>query len=207
MKRRKAGKKHRLLLYKRALDRVWKITLPVGLLLLGLWFFSSVFIPTLHAPYDALAFVVALLLIVFSIFILLVRNLTYVQVFPNYIRLVTPFLRLNISFKRVRAVRSAAVTQLFPPKETKGSQRSLIEPYYGDTAVVLLLNSYPLSPRLLRRMLPLYLFPKKPPAFIFVIQDWMALSTELDSFHGSFGQSKNRQKSTRYDYLYSTNKR
>ena len=84
--------------------------------------------------------------IAFSLVLLLMRRLAYVQVYPKYLRLVTPFLRVNISHKRLVRTSTTEMRVLFPPGEFRGWKRDLIAPLGGRTAVVLELNGWPASP-------------------------------------------------------------
>jgi hypothetical protein len=70
---------------------------------------------------------------------------------------------------------------LFPPKSLSNWNRELLEPMFGNTAIVVHLTSYPLPRGVLRLFLSPFFFYDKTPHFILVVADWMAFSTELDS--------------------------
>jgi len=110
---------------------------------------------------------------------------------------VTPFLRLNISFRRMRSAHPALLQQLFPPQSAKWAQRRFLEPFYGKTVLVIELKGYPLSPFLLRLFLPEQMFSTRSEGLVILTDDWMKFSTELDSMHGNWLQAqKNKTKST-----------
>jgi len=120
----KSGHRHLLIIYKYMLDRWWKATLTIGLVLLalagslsGLPFlmprsaFPRMDDWSLWGLVGAGGFAIFL-----TIFLASIRKSAYVQAFGDHLRLVTPFLRLNISYKRIRRTYSAEMGQLFPPK-------------------------------------------------------------------------------------------
>ena len=187
MKKRKKGQRFRLLLYKRFFDRLWKATLILGLLLAGVWWQGQLdFILPISPQIDPWVLLAALVVLMFSLFAMLARNMGYVQARQDHLRLVTPFLRLKISYRRIRSVHPAEFHQLYPPAEAGWAERRLLEPFYGDTAVVVELDAYPLSPGMLRFFLPPQMFYTQGPGFVFIVTDWMALSTEVDSMRGVF---------------------
>lgn len=115
-------------------------------------------------------------------FFLLIRQIAYIRPFPGYIKLVTPFLRVNISYKRLQKTTTSEMRQLFPPKSLSGWMRDIFEPLAGQTAIILELKSYPIAPFLLRLFLSRFFFKDKTPHFVILVKDWMGLSTEIDSF-------------------------
>jgi len=133
----------------------------------------------------------------FTIMLLVMRSAAYVQTFPTYLKLVTPFLRLNISYKRLRRNTTAEMRTLFPPDKMRGWKRDLIAPLGGQTAVVLELNGWPAQPELLRVFLSPFFFKDKTPQFVILVNDWMRFSTELESMRsggGTSGQNRPRPR-------------
>ena len=191
-------KRYPLLLYRRTMDRVWKYTLFLGLILLATWA-----LPLVHerdlgwiSSKDLLLTAAAVVLAI-TLFAFLGRSQAYVKVHQDHLRLVTPFLRLNISFRRMRSAHPALLQQLFPPQSAKWAQRRFLEPFYGKTVLVIELKGYPLSPFLLRLFLPEQMFSTRSEGLVILTDDWMKFSTELDSMHGSWLQAqKNKTKST-----------
>jgi hypothetical protein len=198
MKTQKAGKRHRLLLYRRTMDRLWIATLILGILLgviwLWLWFSET---PILETDNDIWLLAGAVGALGFTIFAFVVRNAAYIQPRHDHLRLVTPFLRLSISYKRIRGVHPAAFRQLYPPNQASWSQRSFLEPFYGKTAVVVDLVSYPLHPLLLRFFLSPQMFSSQSIGFVLLVPDWMSFSTELDSYRSSWMQTQKRRTGKR----------
>jgi len=124
------------------------------------------------------------LAVIVGIFVLVLRQIAYIQPFPGYIKLVTPFMRVNISYKRLNKTTTSEMKQLFPPKSLSrwSLEREIFAPLASQTAIILELKSYPVSPALLRMFLSRFFFKDKTPHFVILVQDWMKLSTEIDSF-------------------------
>lgn len=192
MQKRKPGKRHPLLLYRRTMDRLWRYTFPLGLILAVAWaytFWSGE--PVFANPTaEVWLFVGACLTLAFSLFALLTRSMAYVRAYPAHLAVVTPFLRLNIAYRRVNAVRSASLQQIFPPARAGWAERSYLTPFYAKTGVVVDLNRFPLAPGLLRLFLPAQMFARQSTGLVLLVADWMSLSTELDSMLGVWRQSQ-----------------
>jgi len=127
---------------------------------------------------------IGVLAIFIGIFFLVIRHMAYIQAFPGYVKLATPFMRVNISYKRLHKTTTAEMKQLFPPKSLRGwaFERDIFAPLASQTAIILELKSYPVSPVLLRMFLSRFFFKDKTPHFVILVKDWMGLSTEIDSF-------------------------
>ncbi len=188
---RKKGRRFTLLIYKRFMDRVWGATLALGLLLAGVWWqaIGGWIIPISFST-ETWVYVAALVVLVIGLFALLTRRMGYVQAHANHLRLSTPFLRLNISYRRVRSVRVAEFSKLFPPAAAGWAEKRLLMPFFGQSAVVIELYDYPLSPRVLRFFLPDQMFHPQMTGLVLMVEDWMALSTEIDSFFGDWQGSQ-----------------
>lgn len=173
------------------MDRLWKATFVLGLLLAFTWWQASAGrVPALAPPRDAWVFVAALVVLAFTGFALVGRTTSYVRPFPGFLRIVTPFLRLNVSYQRVRSVHPVEFHRLFPPRQTGWATRRLLSPFYGQTVVVVELFEYPLSRGILRLFLAPQMFYPKGKGFVLVVPEWMSLSTEIDSFRGEWQQSR-----------------
>jgi len=195
MKTRKTGSRHPLLLYKRVMDRLWRYTLVLGVLLFAIWFWTWWFgSSVIQGQQDLWLLLGAVVVLSFTLFAFFARRMAYVQPRRDHIRLVTPFLRTNISYRRLISTHPADFAQVFPPKDASWAQHRLLEPFYGMTVVILELSGYPLPPALLRLFLAPQMFYRRAKGLVLLVPDWMALSTELDSFVGAWQQEqKNRQ--------------
>jgi hypothetical protein len=199
MKVKKTGSRHPLLLYTRVMDRLWRYTLALGMLLLAVWGYSWwTGEALLHAQYyrpvvlpgevDLLLLAGAVMALGFSLFAFFARRMAYVQPRRDHIRLVTPFLRTNISYRRILSTHPSEFAQIFPPKDASWAQRRLLEPFYGKTAVVLELSGFPMPPAALRLFLAPQMFYRRSKGLVLLVPDWMAFSTEIDSLMGAWQQ-------------------
>ncbi len=178
----RGGRRHPLVIYRQVLNRWWPKTLGLGILLLALTW------PIYKDPLGQVQswrwmgmLALGAGTILFALLLLVMRGMAYVQVFPTYLKLVTPFLRLNISHKRLRRSTTTEMRALFPPDRMRGWKRDVIAPLGGRTAVVLELNGWPASPGMMRVFLSPFFFKDKTPHFVILVNDWMRFSTELES--------------------------
>jgi hypothetical protein len=181
----KSGRRYLLFVYQYMLDRWWRATLVIGLVLLVLgglplllprFDFPVADNWTLWMLVGAGGFAILL-----TIFFASIRKSACVQAFSDHLRLVTPFLRLNISYKRIRRTSVAEMGRLFPLKTSSTRRRGLLLPLASKTAIILDLTSFPVSQAALRMFLSPLFFPDKTACLALLVPDWLAFSTELES--------------------------
>ncbi|MBI5825875.1 MAG: hypothetical protein HZB18_17755 [Chloroflexi bacterium] len=126
--------------------------------------------------------------------LLALRKSAYVQPFSDHLRLATPFLRLNISYKRLRRTSSANMGALFPPKSVSKWQAEIIEPIAKMTVIVLELTAFPMSQSSMRLFLSPLFFKDKTPHFVILVNDWMRFSSELESMRSGTTGATTAQK-------------
>jgi hypothetical protein len=175
----KDGHRFPLVVYTHMINRWWPAILTIGLALLGLswavysWGFEQ---------WRWLTFAsIGVLHLFLGLLLLAIRKSAYVKPFSDRLQLVTPFLRLNISYKRFRRASSANMGALFPPKSVSNWQADIIQPLAKLTALVIELNGYPMSRSMLRLFLSPLFFKDKTPHLVILVDDWMKLSSELES--------------------------
>ena len=178
----RGGTKFPLIVYKHLLNRWWTPMFAMGLGMFGIAYGQYMeplgpFLPMSWMPLVA----IGVLAIMIGIFFLIIRQIAYVQAFPGYLKLVTPFLRLNISYKRIHKITTTEMKLLFPPKSMSGWMRDIFAPLANQTALIIELKGYPISPVILRMFLSRFFFKDKTPHFVILVKDWMKLSSELDS--------------------------
>ena len=178
----RAGHKYPLIVYRHMLNRWWPAMIAIGLGMFALAYSEYIeplgkFLPwrwQLFASVGALAICV-------GIFFWIARYVAYVQPLPNSLKLVTPFMRLNISYKRFKKTTATEMRYLFSYKSMSGWVRDIFSPLANKTALVIDLNGYPISPLLLRLFLSRFFFKDKTPHLVILVQDWMRFSAELES--------------------------
>jgi hypothetical protein len=186
-----------LVIYKYMLDRWWGATLTLGIFLLiiagGLGGFPLLF-PELQFPRIsnlALWVVVCagVFVVSFSFFLITLRKSAFVQPFSDHLRLVTPFLRLNFSYRRIRRTYTAEMQQLFPWKKTSLRRRQMIRPLASKILVVIEMTSFPAPPAAMHLFLSPFFFPDKTPRLALLVPDWIAFSTEMESLRSAWQDS------------------
>ena len=195
MNKSKAGSRHILLIPQRAMGRLWKPSFLVGILLaVILWQSKKGNSILANLDNEYLLFAGMIFSLLFGVFTLAARNMNYVQAYPSQLRLVTPFLKLKISYKRIQSSHPVQFGQIYPPSEMKKAQLRALKPFLNKTALSVRLSDYPLSQRFLRLFLPQQVFLPSEKGFLFVVKDWMALSTEIDSRAETWRTHASRQK-------------
>jgi len=190
----KGGRKYRLLLYERIINHYLPAIFTLGFLILlnvgVLWGAEWYFInpdenPLLRLSTDGGIVMLAIggMAMLLWVFLLIARKMAYVQLFDDYLRLVTPFLRLNISYKRIHHTTTAQLGDLFPPKKMNEWGRDIVSPLATRTAIITHLTAYPkgMSRAMLKLFLSKFFFFDNTPHFILLVEDWMRFSQELDS--------------------------
>ncbi|MBK8783195.1 MAG: hypothetical protein IPO22_15635 [Anaerolineales bacterium] len=192
MAKEKSGRRYPLVIYTHMINRWYPaiLTLGVFMLLLAYGIYSW---GLEQWRWLAIASIGGLNIFL-GLLLLILRNSAYVQPFSDHLRLSTPFLRLNISYKRLRRTSSANMGSLFPPKSVSKWQAEIIEPIARMTVIVLELNAFPMSQSSLRLFLSPLFFKDKTPHFVILVNDWMRFSSELESMRT--GQTTTNTTST-----------
>jgi hypothetical protein len=180
---KRPGRRYPLLMYTRMMDRWWPALFFLGIALLALaWPFYGDLYTRLTQPWRWTTFAgLGAIVILVSLLMLALRKSAFVQPFGSYLRLATPFLRLNISYRRIRSTTTTAMATLFPMDSLRGMRRDIVRPLRSRTAVVVEMTALPLSVTALRLFLSPFFFKDKTPHLVILVDDWMGFSTELES--------------------------
>lgn len=182
MARKKSGTRHELVLYQRFWGRLWRTTLLFGALLFILWLVGEYLGLELLGPGARIWLLFgALASLLVTLIALVARRISFVQAQPDYLRVVTPFFPMRVSYRRIVANRVSTLAHFFPPADTRGAVRRHIEPFYGRSIVVVEMKGTPMPSWAMRLFLSRYMYADQPPRLLFVVDDWMKLSTEIDS--------------------------
>jgi len=191
----RAGHKYPLIVYQHMLNRWWPAMITMGLGMFALAYSEYIQPMAQFLPWRWQLFAgIGVLAIIIGIFLLLIRHIAYVQPLPNHLKLVTPFVRINISYKRFKKTTTTEMRYLFPRKSMSGWVEDIFAPLASKTALVIELNGYPISPALLRMFLSRFFFKDKTPHLVILVKDWMRFSSELDSFRTGIDLNPPTQK-------------
>jgi hypothetical protein len=198
------SRRHRLLLYSCMLNRWWKYTLGIGVIVLALATGLAILpmrLPQYHFLWvsDTNLLVITgagLYALMLTFFLLGIRNLAYVQPFATHLRLVTPFLRLDISYRRILKASTVEMQHLFPFGKYKDWRQGLLRLLASDTAIVLDLKGWPLPRWALEMFLSPFFFPDKTARLALLVPNWMDFSTDMDSFRSTWLDSLRRSDNT-----------
>lgn len=198
----RAGHKYPLIVYRHMLNRWWPAMIAIGLGMFALAYSEYIaplgkFLPwrwQLFAGIGGLA-------ILIGVFFWIIRYFAYVQPLPSYLKLVTPFMRLNISYKRFNKTTATEMRYLFAYKSMSGWVRDIFSPLANKTALVIDLNGYPISPVFMRLFLSRFFFKDKMPHLVILVQDWMRFSSELESMRSGINPNPPAQKRSKNSLL------
>ena len=188
------GRRHSLVLYTYMLDRWWKSTLRISILLLALAI--ALWILPIQWPQYHFLWVSDLTLgliagaggyaVILSVLLILIRKSAFVQPFSDHLLLMTPFLRLNISYRRLLQSSSVEMQHLFPIGKYKGFRRKLLRPLASQTAIVLDMRGWPLPRWFLNLFLSPFFFPDKTSRMALLVPNWMDFSVDMESFRSTW---------------------
>ena len=196
MTRKRRGR-FRLLIYERMWQRwAWPCILIVPASAVLWWFAPRISI--LYAPFRILTLVPALVALAILGYTFLARRLACVQCKSNHLRIQTPIYPLVVSYGRIKSARPKTFAQVFDPAQEKAARRNWLRPYWGKTVLVVEISRYPMSKTWLRLWFSPYLLNPDEPGFVFLVEDWMTLSRQLDESRTSWAmrRAERRQKAS-----------
>ncbi|MBT3189135.1 MAG: hypothetical protein HN736_04820 [Anaerolineae bacterium] len=179
----KVGKRYPLLIYEHTLNRWYPATFALSIILFIFWWFQPVFLkaPPKNGSQEFAVLMVSGLSLLMTIFFFLMRKAAYVRAYGDHLRLVTPFLRMNISYKRIIKTRATEMSTLFQPSKLSTMRREAMGSLLSKTAIVVDLTTFPIPLPILRFFLSPFFFKDKTPHLVLLIDKWMSFSTEIES--------------------------
>ena len=211
------GKRYPLLIYQLMINRWWPPILTLGIVMVAtvtISWASAWLLPLGKNPIPIIpdftgiiVLAAGFLAIVFAIILMMIRSQAYIQPFGTYLRVNTPFLRFNISYKRFMRTYSATISTLFPPRSLSKRRREIIAPLGSKTAIVVELRGFPVSANTLRTFLSTFFFKDKTTHIVLLVKDWMQLSTEIESMKtGGAVQADSQKRPRRAGLLTNLNR-
>lgn len=194
-RRRRRGDRFYLLVYERMWQRwAWPCFLLVPASIVLWWFAPRISI--LHAPLRPLTLVPGAVAACILCYAFLARRLAWVQCRPGHLRIQTPILPLAVSYARLKEVRPKPFAEVFDPVAEKPARREWLHPYWRRTSLLVPVTEFPVSKRWLRLWFSHYLLDPKETGFVFLVDDWMGLSRQLDDYRITWGMQR-KENSTR----------
>jgi hypothetical protein len=177
----KKSRRYKLPLYERTLKRWISATFWMGVFLAAFgaaaWYFSpDITDVQIFMLFGAAAAAALVTLILFAI-----RKGSYVRCFPTYLLIASPFLRVKVPYRRIKRTFTSEMSALFPIKKLSAARRDILAPFARSTALIIVLDSYPVSAGWLRTFMSPFFFYEKSPHFVLLVDDWMGLSIEMES--------------------------
>jgi hypothetical protein len=177
-----AGDRFPLLLYHRAIRPRRRAATALTILLLGLWYPVSMrMIAWPQPPADRWLLAGGLVSLAFALFATFSPRFAYVQPMRDHLRLSTPIARVVVSYRRIESTRPVDVAKAFPRALLQGSDRRLLSPFAGKTALGVDLYALPVRPFLMRLFFHRLMLSPDKTGFIFIVPDWIELSRQLSS--------------------------
>jgi len=130
---------------------------------------------------------------------IVVSRVSVVQARRDHILIRAGLVPLVISYSRVNSLRPVQVGQQYSPKSLKGRDRSLVEPFFGSTAVAVDLRSFPMSEATLRRFWSKFMFLTDRKGVLLVVEDAMVLIQEIDALRSKYLDRKAGRDSATQD--------
>ena len=184
------GKKHPLLMYRIRYRRHRGLYFIAAIALLALYVALHVLPPETWATvswiydFDWLLLLVGAGLLLYAIFRLLAASIPYVQCSERNIKIRAPLYQVVFSYKRVRETHPNTLFHMFENATLSRSARNFVlsDQYGGHTAIVIEMNSWPMSVRLMRFWLGNLVFAPDSRALVLWVEDWMGLNRELSDY-------------------------
>ncbi|MGD2048682.1 MAG: hypothetical protein PVH03_04270 [Chloroflexota bacterium] len=135
-----------------------------------------------------------LIMVLWVYFVVMMRRAS-IQVRDKFLRLQGPIVGYNISYGRIHSVTSGKMEQHFHFDELRKGEQAIIKPYYGLTCLFIELTSFPRSFRWRGLWFPRILFGTTRAGLICHVDDWMALSRDIESARSiRFANLDNRRR-------------
>lgn len=176
------GDRFPLLLYRQAIRTPRRVATWLAVLLLGLWYpVSMQMVAWPRPPADRWLLAGGLVALAYALFAVFAPRFAYAQPRRDHLRLSTPIARIAISYRRIESTRPVDVSRAFPPGLLRGSERRLLAPFFGRTALGVDLYALPVRPWLMRLFFHRLLLSPDKTGVILIVPDWIELSRQLSS--------------------------
>jgi len=198
-----AGKKHPLLVYRIRYRRHRGLYFIAALALFA--FYGALHLlpsetwaalPAWVNDFDWLLVPIGVVVLAMAIFRLLAASIPYVQCSERNIKIQAPLYQIVFSYKRVRESRPNTLFHMFEKSKLSRGARNFVlsDQYGGHTAVVIEMNSWPMSMRVMRFWLGRLVFSSDNRALVLWVDDWMALNREISDYKDHWREREHERK-------------
>ena len=152
-------------------------------------------VPWVH-DLDWLLLLVGIVVLVMAVFRVIAASVPYVQCSERNIKLQAPLYQLVFSYKRVRETRPNTLFYVFDKGGLSRGERkfALDDKIGGQTAVIVEMNSWPMSMRWMRFWLGNLVFSSDNRALVLWVEDWMALNREISDYKDRWRERKKQAR-------------
>ncbi len=197
-----AGKKHPLFAYRMRYRRNRGLYFVVAIAVLALYAAihlmpaeTWVNVPWVH-QIDWLLLIIGIVVLVLAIFRITAGAIPYVQCSERNIKIQAPIYQVVFSYKRVQGTRPNTLFHVFEKGGLSRGERKFVldDKYGGQTAVIVEMDSWPLSLRWMRFWLGNLVFSSDNRALVLWVEDWMTLNREISDYKDRWRERRKRAR-------------
>ncbi len=196
------GKKHPLLAFRIRYRRNRGLYFVVAVALLA--FYAAIHllpaetwanVPWVH-QIDWLLILGGIVVLAYAIFRIIAGAIPYVQCSERNIKLQAPIYQVVFSYKRVYETRPNTLFHVFEKGGLSRGERKFVldDKYGGRTAVIVEMNSWPMSLRWMRFWLGNLVFSSDNRALVLWVEDWMTLNREISDYKDRWRDRKKQAR-------------
>lgn len=191
MSTKKHGDRYPLLLYRHLISRYRLPSLLLAVFLLGTAALQQQEIITMPRD-DSFGWLFSGGVVAMAVWLmtLVAPGFSYIQPRADHLRVQTPIYRLKISYRRIHGTRPVEVGKVYFRGTPKRRELKALQPFLGETALMLDLIGWPLSPIAMRLFLHRYMLSPDQPGLVLMVREWMTLSKQLSSFIDRYQESQ-----------------
>jgi hypothetical protein len=172
--------KHKLLVYQWLSNRYRGLLLLLWVLLLVLGLYDFNIRPIFGDNVWYMAWVAAAVSFVLWLYYGVLVRRAGVVIQPRLLLVRGPLRTMKISYGRINTVTSTQLVRHHAPGQQKGVNRTLVEALGGQTCLHIALHSLPKQYKWRHYWYSPFLFSELNPGLLLVVDDWMALSRQLE---------------------------
>jgi hypothetical protein len=189
-----SSRRHQLLIYRRIGFRLgnlpFLLMFGIGALLILGFVGSLGFLDSfanknlLNLLWEGRVSFLALLVLCLALYIttsIIGRN-SFVEARPKALRVKAGFFTLDISYRRIKEIKPFQFEKVFPASDLKGFDRSIADQLTGLACVGIVLKSWPVKPRVARRMWHKFMFLEREPGLLLAVREAMVLQNQIDHY-------------------------